>query len=132
MHELGITQGILDDVVEAAEKQGAARINEISVNVGELTEVVEYALQFTLESLTQDTMAEGASSSSTIIAVTLALHAVWHTSSSTTVRLHVPRVREPVRREHRRVANSRSTASTSRCPTTARHPSCNREHRRHR
>ena len=60
MHEMGICQGILASSIEAAEKQGAVRITEIRVNVGELTEVVEYALQFAFESLTPNTMAEGA------------------------------------------------------------------------
>lgn len=60
MHELGICQGILTSSVEAAEKQGAVRIKEIRVDVGELTEIVEYALQFAFESLAPETMADGA------------------------------------------------------------------------
>lgn len=60
MHEMGITQGILAASFEAAEEAGATRITEIRVSVGELTEVVEFALQFAFESLTPGTMAEGA------------------------------------------------------------------------
>lgn len=60
MHEMGITQGILTASFEAAEKAGATKITEIRVSVGELTEVVEFALQFAFEALTPDTMAEGA------------------------------------------------------------------------
>lgn len=60
MHEMGITSGILDSSFEAAEKAGATRITEIRVSVGELTEVVEFALQFAFEALTPGTMAEGA------------------------------------------------------------------------
>jgi hydrogenase nickel incorporation protein HypA/HybF len=59
MHEMGICQGILASSIEAAEKQGAVRIKEIRVDIGELTEVVEYALQFAFESLSPDTLAEG-------------------------------------------------------------------------
>lgn len=60
MHEMGITQGILAAVFEAAEEAGATRISEIRISVGELTEVVDYALQFAFEALTPGTIAEGA------------------------------------------------------------------------
>lgn len=60
MHEMGITQGILASSVEAAEKAGACRITEIRISVGELTEVVDFALQFAFEALTPGTLAEGA------------------------------------------------------------------------
>lgn len=57
---MGITQGILAASFEAAEEAGATRITEIRIIVGELTEVVDFALQFAFESLTPGTMAEGA------------------------------------------------------------------------
>lgn len=60
MHEMGITQSILDTAIEAAEDRGATRITKISVQVGVLTEIVEYALQFAFEALTPGTLAEGA------------------------------------------------------------------------
>lgn len=60
MHEMGITQGILAAAFDAAEEAGATRITEVRIRVGEMTEVVEFALQFAFESLTPGTMAEGA------------------------------------------------------------------------
>jgi hydrogenase nickel incorporation protein HypA/HybF len=60
MHEMGITQGILAASFDAADAAGATRITEIHIRVGELTEIVEFALQFAFESLTPGTMAEGA------------------------------------------------------------------------
>lgn len=57
---MGITQGILAAAFDAAEEAGASRITEIRISVGEMTEVVEFALQFAFESLTPGTMAEGA------------------------------------------------------------------------
>lgn len=60
MHEMGVTQGILAASFEAAEAAGATRITEIRISVGELTEIVEFALQFAFDTLTIDTMAEGA------------------------------------------------------------------------
>lgn len=57
---MGITQGILEISFEAAEDAGATQITGIRVSVGELTQVVDFALQFAFEALTPGTMAEGA------------------------------------------------------------------------
>lgn len=57
---MGITQGILASSFDVAQNAGATRITEVRVSVGELTEVVEFALQFAFEALTPGTMAEGA------------------------------------------------------------------------
>jgi len=57
MHEMGITQQILNQVIEVAKKENAMRINEVRISVGELTEVVEDALRFAFEVLRQDTIA---------------------------------------------------------------------------
>ncbi|HET6351595.1 MAG TPA: hydrogenase maturation nickel metallochaperone HypA [Coriobacteriia bacterium] len=57
---MGVTQGILAASFEAAERAGATEITEIRISVGELTEIVEFALQFAFEALTPGTMAEGA------------------------------------------------------------------------
>jgi hydrogenase nickel incorporation protein HypA/HybF len=68
MHEMGITQQILSQAFAAAEQEHATRINEIRVSVGELTEVVETALQFSFEVLRRDTIAEDAVLDVTVIA----------------------------------------------------------------
>lgn len=60
MHEMGVTSGILETCFKAAEEAGEERITEIRIKVGELTEIVEFALQFAFEALTPGTMAEGA------------------------------------------------------------------------
>lgn len=60
MHEMGITQSILSTAIEAAEEEGAKRITEVRISIGELTEIMEFALDFAWESLTPGTMAEGA------------------------------------------------------------------------
>lgn len=57
---MGITQGILTAAFDAAEEAGAKRITRIDITIGELTEIVEFALQFAFESLTPGTIAEGA------------------------------------------------------------------------
>jgi hydrogenase nickel incorporation protein HypA/HybF len=60
MHEMGITQGILDAAIEAAETAGATRITSIHITIGELTEIMEFAVRFAFESLAPGTMAHGA------------------------------------------------------------------------
>ena len=60
MHEMGIVQSILDASFSSAEREGAVRITEIKISVGELTEVQQFALDFAFDALTPDTMAEGA------------------------------------------------------------------------
>lgn len=60
MHELGIAQGILTSAITAAEDADAFRINIVEVSIGELTEVMEDALQFAWEAIRGGTIAEGA------------------------------------------------------------------------
>ena len=59
MHEMGIVSGILSASIDTAEKQGATHINEIRISVGELTEIMEYALQFAFDTLSEGTLVEG-------------------------------------------------------------------------
>jgi hydrogenase nickel incorporation protein HypA/HybF len=60
MHEMGITQSILAASFDAATNAGMTRITEIRINVGDLTETMDFALEFAFEALTPETMAEGA------------------------------------------------------------------------
>jgi hydrogenase nickel incorporation protein HypA/HybF len=60
MHEMGIVAGILEAAENAAKHENAVRINKINIKVGELTEIVDDALQFAWESLSPGTLAEGA------------------------------------------------------------------------
>jgi hydrogenase nickel incorporation protein HypA/HybF len=61
MHEFGIMQSVLDSVEEAARKANATRISNISLVIGDMTEVVNDALDFAFEALSPGTLAEGAS-----------------------------------------------------------------------
>ena len=60
MHEMGITQEVLLNVVDAATAAGATRINSVTLTVGGLTDVVPDSLQFAWECLTPGSPAEGA------------------------------------------------------------------------
>jgi hydrogenase nickel incorporation protein HypA/HybF len=60
VHELSITQNILNIVNEHAQRAGAARVTAIHLTVGELTGFVDDSLQFYFDMLSQGTQAEGA------------------------------------------------------------------------
>ena len=60
MHELSITQSILNIVNEHAQRAGAASVTAIHLTVGELTGFIDDSLQFYFEMLSPGTPAEGA------------------------------------------------------------------------
>lgn len=60
MHEMSIVAGVIDSVVPAAEQAGAERVLGITLRIGDLTEVVDEALEFAFEALTEGTICEGA------------------------------------------------------------------------
>lgn len=60
MHELSVTQNILNIAVEAARGAGLARITVIDLLVGELTGFVTDSIQFYFDVLSKGTAAEGA------------------------------------------------------------------------
>ena len=60
MHELSITQSILDIVNEHARRAGARRVLSIQLVVGELTGLVDDSIQFYMDMLSPDTLAAGA------------------------------------------------------------------------
>lgn len=60
MHELSITQSVLNIAVEHAERAEAERILVINLVVGELTGFVDDSIQFYFDMLSPGTLAEGA------------------------------------------------------------------------
>ncbi len=60
MHELAVTQGILDVVLDAAQKANAARVCTIDLVIGDLTSIVDDSVQFYFDLLSRSTPAEGA------------------------------------------------------------------------
>ncbi len=67
MHEMSVCSGILDAALSAARDAGAQRINRIEVTIGELTEVIEDALQFAFDVLRKGTLAEEAALAVTFV-----------------------------------------------------------------
>lgn len=60
MHEMSIIAGVLDSVTPAATQAGAQRVLRIVLRIGDMTEVVDEALDFAFEVLTEGTICEGA------------------------------------------------------------------------
>lgn len=57
MHELAVTQSVVDAVVEHA---GGARVRAVHVDVGKLSGVVPDAMRFCFELVTEGTVLDGA------------------------------------------------------------------------
>ena len=60
MHELSITQSMMDVVLAEAEKAGAKEVKKINLVIGEMSGIVEQSVQFYFDFLKKDTVAEGA------------------------------------------------------------------------
>ena len=60
MHELGITQNILDTVLEHAARAGATRVTRVNLVLGDLADVTEESIRFYWEVIARGTPAEGA------------------------------------------------------------------------
>lgn len=67
MHELAITQNMLDLVLEHAQKAGAREVSRINLVIGEMTGIVEECVQFHFKFLGKGTIAEKAALSFTTV-----------------------------------------------------------------
>ena len=59
MHELGITQSVVEIALRTAEAQGAQKIHSLTLEIGSLAGVVPEALEFCYEACSQGSLLEG-------------------------------------------------------------------------
>ena len=60
MHELPITQSILEIALRHAQQSGAKRVTDLYLLIGQLSYVVDDSVQFYWDMIAKDTIAEGA------------------------------------------------------------------------
>lgn len=60
MHELSVTQSLLNIAVEEAKKINAKKIKRITLVIGDLTSIMDDSVQFYFDILSKSTIAEGA------------------------------------------------------------------------
>ncbi|MCP4357034.1 MAG: hydrogenase maturation nickel metallochaperone HypA [Chloroflexi bacterium] len=58
MHELAVTESILEIGLRYARQEGAARITDLYLVIGDLSSIVDDSVQFYWEMISQGTMAE--------------------------------------------------------------------------
>jgi len=60
MHELSVTQSILDITLRHAQKAQAQRVTSINLVIGQLATIVDDSVQFYWDMISEDTLAQGA------------------------------------------------------------------------
>jgi hydrogenase nickel incorporation protein HypA/HybF len=78
MHELGITQSILEIALRHAGQAGAARIREVTLVIGELSSIVDDSVQFYWDMISAGTIAHGAVLTFTRVPATLRCQGCGH------------------------------------------------------
>jgi hydrogenase nickel incorporation protein HypA/HybF len=60
MHEMAVTQSILDIALDHAARYGAARVISLNLMIGQLSSIVDDSVQFYWDIISKDTPCEGA------------------------------------------------------------------------
>ena len=60
MHELAITQSMLELVLEEAGRAGGKKVGKINMVIGEMSGIFDECVEFYFEFLSKDTVAQGA------------------------------------------------------------------------
>jgi hydrogenase nickel incorporation protein HypA/HybF len=60
MHEMGVTQSILSIVLDQAKQNGAKRVIQVNLEIGEMTNIVSDCVEFYFDIISKETIASGA------------------------------------------------------------------------
>ena len=60
MHELSVTESVLEIACRHAKKERAARVTDIYMVIGQLSSIIDDSIQFYFDTLSLGTVAEGA------------------------------------------------------------------------
>ena len=60
MHELAVTESILEIAMQAAKERAATKVTDIYLRLGQLSSIVDESVQFYWDVISQGTLAEGA------------------------------------------------------------------------
>lgn len=60
MHEMSVTQNVMDIVLEQAKEAGATRVKSVKLRFGALTSIVPDCVSFYFEQMSEGTIAQGA------------------------------------------------------------------------
>ncbi|MEZ4519316.1 MAG: hydrogenase maturation nickel metallochaperone HypA [Chloroflexota bacterium] len=60
MHEMAVTQSILNIALDHAERAGATRVSDLYLLVGQLSSIVDDSVQFYWDIISKETICEGA------------------------------------------------------------------------
>jgi hydrogenase nickel incorporation protein HypA/HybF len=59
MHELAVTESILEITLRHARQMGATRVTDLNLVIGQLATIMDDSVQFYWDFITKDTLAEG-------------------------------------------------------------------------
>ena len=90
MHELAITEGIIEAAVPEAERAGAKKILEIRLKIGELSGVLPECIQEYFNIASRGTIAEGARLKVEKIPITIECRNCGFTGEIKKTRIHCP------------------------------------------
>ena len=78
MHELAVTESILNIAIDHAQRANAARVTDLNLVIGRLSSIVDDSIQFYWDILTENTLCSGSTLHFRRIPATLACLACEH------------------------------------------------------